>query len=116
MTREFYLIALAFFISFLSGYSEWFYEDDIQRTNFYMLCSAISGFLFLLAALLMAKDKWVRLLLSGGVILMFGEVLDELFFDPLKIGWSDLIILVIVVTNSIFRAWKILITKSPNPL
>lgn len=94
MSREFTLILVASVLSIVGGYSDLFISDDLQYTNFWMLCNSIGWFLLSLALWYCIRKTKERIYVMGVVILCFSEVLDEIFWSPNTLQWNDIFFLI----------------------
>lgn len=77
-------------------YSTLLIADDITYTNVYMLCTTIAWTLLLALFRINVPYPKMRAVLSALTLLAFGEVLDEIFFDPIHIQWNEVTLLLIV--------------------
>lgn len=75
-------------------YSTLVIADDIVYTNAYMLCAAIAWTLVLALFRMNVVEAKMKVILSAMTLLAFGEVLDELFFDPVHIQWNEVTLLI----------------------
>lgn len=104
ISRESALVILFALISLFGAYSYLWVLDDIAYTNLWMLCNALSELVLLIAFRLVAKETKLQIILSTLIFLASGEVIDELFFDPVQFGWNEAAIMMGAV---IYLYWKL---------
>jgi hypothetical protein len=93
--RTVILVLFAIVTSIIGSQCIWIIPDEIQATNAWMLCDAISKFLFVGAFWCEAKNT-LKHVLFAAMILCLNNLLDELFFDPLRLGWNEIVMLVLI--------------------
>lgn len=80
-------------------------EFQIHATNVWMLCDATAKALFALS-LAIFFDSYLREWFIFLSCLSINNVLDELYFDPLRLGWNEAAIFIIVLVYYTFRITK----------
>lgn len=112
------LVIIGIVTSLIASISLWLFVDmgllftsDIEATNFYMLLDSMSKFAVVLAFYISLTERDIlKRLVFLAVLYGFGEVLDELFFDPCKMQLNE-IILIIVALIYVLYGRKTLSTK-----
>jgi hypothetical protein len=92
------LILFAVVSSIVGSQCIWLIPDEIQATNAWMLCDAIAKVLFVGAFWDEAKGM-LKNLLFGVMLLCANNLLDELFFDPLMLGWNEIALLIAITVH-----------------
>lgn len=89
-------IISAGFISIVGRYSIIAFDNDISYTNFFMLCNNIGWFCALCAVCTASKNWAVLVIAEAFAILAFGEILDEMFFNPIELQINEAVFLAIM--------------------
>lgn len=79
--------------------------DEIRATTAWMLCDGVCKVLFVGAFWLEAKGS-IKHVLFGVLLLCINNLLDELFFDPLRYGWNELFLLLIITIYATFKVYE----------
>jgi len=95
ISREIVLVLLGVVVSLVGGYSYLIIQDDIVYTNVWMISNVLYELALLVAFRLVVKEYKLQVIISMLCFLTFGELLDELFFDPIVFSWNELIVLII---------------------
>lgn len=91
-----YLLAIVAVLVLFAKYSTLLIADDVAYTNVYMFCTSLAWAVGLLAFRLNVTEYKTKHILSALTLLSFGEVLDELFFEPTIIQWNEVVLLLAV--------------------
>jgi len=95
ISREVALVLIGVVVSLLGGYSYLVINDDIVYTNVWMISNVLYELALLVAFRLVVKEHKLQVIISMLCFLTFGELIDELFFDPIVFSWNELIVLII---------------------
>lgn len=89
-----------------------FFSDDLAATNFYMLFDSISKFSIVLAFYISLTERDIlKRLVFIASLYAFGEVLDELLFDPTKMQLNEILTIIIATVYVMYYARKSLVNK-----
>jgi len=95
ISREVALVLIGVVASLLGTYSYLVISDDIVYTNVWMISNVLYELALLVAFRLVVKEHKLQVIISMLCFLTFGELIDELLFDPIVFSWNELIVLII---------------------
>lgn len=113
------LILLGIITSLIASVGLWLYlegillfQSDEAATDFYMFLDHISKFSVVVAFYASLKDNDVlkRLVFIAGLF-AFGEIIDELFFDPCKMQLNEIVLILIALIYISYYGRKTLHTE-----
>lgn len=104
ISRELILVLLFVVASLVGSLGRFFIADEIKFTNHFMLFESIALTLLLIGFRLVVKEYKLQTILSGIIILSFGEVTDELFFNPTIWQWNEVMFFVLTCG---YLCWKL---------
>jgi len=79
--------------------------DQIEATNRWMVCNALS-IVLLFGIIGLVTDGKIRMIGIACMIVAFGDLMDEIYFDPCVFAFNDWLILNIVGIGLIFSLLK----------
>ena len=104
ISREIALVLIGVVVSLLGTYSYLVISDDIVYTNVWMISNVMYELALLVAFRLVVKEHKLQVIISMLCFLTFGELVDELFFDPIVFSWNELIAIII---TGVYGYWKL---------
>lgn len=94
------LVIFALCTTIIGSQCIWIIEDEIRATNAWMFCDALSKVLFIGAFWNEAKGL-LKHVLFAVFILALNNLADELFFDPLHLGWNEIVMLITITIYTV---------------
>jgi hypothetical protein len=113
------LVVLGVITSLIASVGLWLYTEgvvsfpsDQSATDFYMILDSLSKFSIVLAFYISLTERDIlKRIVFVVTLYAFGEVLDELFFDPCKMQLNEIVLIIISTIYVVFYARKTLSDK-----
>lgn len=87
------------------------YSDNPETWKFYFVGQALSYVFAFLAMRYILKEvknfrlKYCGIVVEVGLWLSISSLLDEMFFDPTKLGWNE-VVFALIITIRAYKQWK----------
>lgn len=104
LKKHFLLIGSA--LVFILGQNFWSYVDS----SFYFICQAFA-WVMVYIYIVVTTHSLTKIIAEGILLLSISNLLDELFFNPLKVGINEYVFLLLIIVWTIIRLRKCNILK-----